>query len=315
MKLSLKGRGKKYVIGVDGGGTKTVSALANLNGKILKIGKTISSHPRNLGLEKAIENLAKAIEKVLPKKGKILSTFIGLPAVAEEYKFKIKEIEKELKKYRKISKIFKGKVKVGSDQEVAFRAAVNGEGVMLNAGTGCVAHGWKGKKEAHASGWGWLADEGGAFFVGQRVFQAILKEIDGRGKKTLLTREVFQKFKLKKAEDFLNLVYYQNLFKIIPLLSIICDKTGKKGDKVARKILIESAKEASLAAKSVVKKLNFKKEKFPLVLVGGMFKSKIFLDNVKREIKKIAPKAKFILLKKIPVKGAIKIAIENLKKC
>lgn len=30
-------RNRDYVIGVDGGGTKTVAALADLNGKILKI--------------------------------------------------------------------------------------------------------------------------------------------------------------------------------------------------------------------------------------------------------------------------------------
>jgi hypothetical protein len=34
--------------------------------------------------------------------------------------------------------------------------------------------------------------------------------------------------------------------------------------------------------------------------------------EVKRKIKKFAPKTKFILLKKKPVIGAIKLAIENL---
>lgn len=303
-----------FVIGVDGGGTKTVVALANLEGKILKLEKSNSSHPRNLGLKKAIENLVQGIKKVLPKKGKILSTFIGLPAVAEEYKSKKKEIEKELKKHKEISKIFKGKVIIGSDQEVAFRAGADGEGIMLNAGTGCVAHGWKGKKEVHVSGWGWLADEGGAFFVGQKVFQAILKDFDGRDKKTVLTKMVFQKFRLRNEEEFLNLIY-KNPFKFVPILSVICDKASKKGDKIAKKILIEAAKEAVLTAKTAIRRLNFYKNEFPLVLVGGMFKSNIFLKEIKKEIKKIAPKVKFILLKKPPIEGAIKIAIENLKIC
>jgi hypothetical protein len=46
-------------------------------------------------------------------------------------------------------------------------------------------------------------------------------------------------------------------------------------------------------------------------LVGGMFKSKIFEKKVKREIQKLAKKAKFILLGKKPVIGAIKLAIEK----
>jgi len=70
---------KKYVIGVDGGGTKTISALANLEGKILASGKSGPSNIRKVGLKIAVENIAKAIKKVLRKteKSDILSTFIG----------------------------------------------------------------------------------------------------------------------------------------------------------------------------------------------------------------------------------------------
>ena len=317
--------GKKYVVGVDGGGTKTIAALADLNGKILKLTKTGPSNLRNVGIKKAAENIALAIKKVLPKKGKILSTFIGLAAVEEEYKFKIPKIKKELKKHKEISKIFERKIEINSDQKVAFRAGADEDGVALNAGTGCVAHGWKRlqpirhppasrtPKEAHASGWGWLGDEGGAFFVGQKVFQVILKDLDGRGSKTLLTKFIFKKLKLKSEEDFLNIVYQKNPIEILPRFSIFCNEASKKRDKVAKEILIEAAKEAGLTAKAVIKKLNFQKEEFPLVLVGGMFKSKIFFKTVKIEIKKFAPKAKFILLKRKPVIGAVELAIENLK--
>lgn len=304
-----------YVIGVDGGGTKTVATLADLNGKILKMARTNSSHLRNLGLEKAVENLAEAIYQVLKEaKGKkISSTFIGLPAVAEEFKFKKKEIEKELKKHKKISKIFKGRVEIDSDQKVAFWAGAKGCGLILNCGTGCVVHGWWKDKEAHTSGWGWLADEGGAFFIGQKVFQAILKDLDGRGQKTLLTKLIFKKLKIKREDDFLNIVY-QNPFKIVPSLSIFCDKASQREDKVAKGIMVEAAKEAILAAKAVIKKLNFQKKKLPLVLVGSVLKSEIFLKEVKKEIKKIAPRVEFIIPKKEPVAGAVKLAIEELKK-
>ena len=54
---------KKYVIGVDGGGTKTISALANLEGKILAFGKSGPSNVRKVGLKIAVENIAKAIKK------------------------------------------------------------------------------------------------------------------------------------------------------------------------------------------------------------------------------------------------------------
>jgi len=58
--------------------------------------------------------------------------------------------------------------------------------------------------------------------------------------------------------------------------------------------------------------MNFQNKKFPLVLIGSMFKSKLILDTMKKEIKKIAPRTKFIHPKKEPVVGAIKLAIEAL---
>ncbi|XOB40111.1 MAG: N-acetylglucosamine kinase [Candidatus Nealsonbacteria bacterium] len=302
-----------YVIGVDGGGTKTITALANLEGKILKIARAGSSSPRNIGIKKATDNVAKAINKLLKQKkdAKIISTFIGLPAVAEEFKSKKKEIKKEISK--KVPEIFKGKVEIGSDQEVAFRSGSDQkDGVLVIAGTGSVVRGWKGKRQLHVSAWGWLADEGSAFFVGQKTFQVIFKDLDGRGPKTLLTKLTFKELKLRKKEDLVDFIYSKNPTVTVPLLSIICDKASKRGDKIAKEIMVIAAQELVLGAKLVIKKLKLESLKFPLVLVGGIFKSKIVLNRVKKEIKKIAPKVKFILPKKAPVIGAVKLAIERM---
>jgi len=309
-----KNKKNEYVIGIDGGATKTVAALANLKGKIKKIAKSGSSNARKIGIKKAVENITKAIKKVLPKNGKIVSTFIGLPALEEEYKTRKNIIKRTLLKEKGISRIFKGKLKIGSDQIVAFKSGTDKEnGVMLIAGTGCVAHGWHNEKEAKASGWGYLTDQGSAFWVGLRTFQAIWKDLDGRDKKTLVTKLVFKKFKIKQKEKLLNLVYSKNLIKIIPFFSIICDIASKRGDRIAKKIMKDAAIELTLSVKTVIRKLKFRKIEFPLVLVGGMFKSKIVLRNLKKEIKKFTPKIKIILQKKEPVIGAVKLAIENLE--
>lgn len=302
---------KKFVIGVDGGGTKTITALATIEGKILKLVKTGSSSPRNIGIKKATDNIVISIRKVLKRDKEIASTFIGLPSVAEEFKVKKKEIREEL--FKRIPEIFKGKVEIGSDQEVAFRSgSYQKDGVLVIAGTGSVVCGWKGKKQVNVSGWGWLADEGSAFFIGQKTFQAIFKDLDGRGSKTLLTKLIFKELKLKKKEDLVSFIYSKNPTETVPLLSIICEKASKKRDKVAKSILIEAARELSLGANTVIKRLNFKFLKFPLVLVGGIFKSDIVVKEIKKEIKKIAPNAKFVLVENKIVSGAVKLAIEKL---
>lgn len=193
-----------YVIGVDGGDTKTIAALADLNGKILRIAKSESSNPRNVGIKKTIENIAKAIDKSLFKNKKISipSIFIGLPAVKEEFGLKTKEIQREILKQKRTSQILRRKMTIGSDQLIAFRTGTDGkEGLVLIAGTGCVSHGWQGKRESKASGWGWLADEGSAFWIGQKVFQAVLKDLDGRGTKTLLTDLIFKRFRINPPDQ------------------------------------------------------------------------------------------------------------------
>jgi N-acetylglucosamine kinase-like BadF-type ATPase len=291
--------------------------MADLRGKILAFGKSGPSAPRNVGIETTAKNIAAAIERVLTKAGKdkkILSTYIGLAGVEEEFKFRKAEIKRELLKQKEISKIFKGKVIIGSDQIAAFRAGADKkDGIMLIAGTGASCHGWRGKKEAKVSGWGYLTDEGSALSVGRKVFQAIFREIDGRGPKTILTNLVFRKLKLKTKEELLSKVYSENWAEIIPSFSVYCDIASKRGDAVSKKIMEEAAEELALSVKTAIKKLNFQKAEFPLVMVGGMFKSKIVSDVVRKEAQKSASKTQFILVKKEPVIGAVKLAIESLK--
>src|SRR4030042_1320438 len=205
---------KQYVIGVDGGGTKTEAVLADLNGKILS--------------------------------------------------------------NKKISPIKKGKIIIGSDQKVAFRSGTDKkDGIVLISGTGCVCHGWRGDEDVKSSGWGWLSDEGSGFWVGQKGFQAFYKELDGRGRTTLITKLIFKELKLKSKDDLLKITYSKDSIRQTSLISKIVDEAANKGDKTAKSIMEEAGRELSLSAITVIKKLNFQNQKFPIVLVGGMFDSKI----------------------------------------
>jgi len=302
-----------YVIGVDGGATKTKAALADLNEKIIKTGKAGSSNPRNVGIKKAVDNIAKSVKQVLNPKNKIASTFIGLAAVEEEYKLRKKEIKKEILKHKEISPIFKGKIIIGSDQLVAFRSGtIEKEGISLIAGTGAVVRGWRKNKDFKSSGWGWLNDEGSGFWTGRRGLSRIFKELDKREKASLITKITFREWRLKNNNDLLKKVYSENFIKTVASISLFLDWAAKKGDQAAELILKEAGKKLSQTATSVIKELNFQNEKFPLVLVGKTFNSEIILREVKKEIKKIAPRVNFIEPKNEPVLGAVRLATEEI---
>jgi len=304
---------KKYVIGVDGGGTKTIAALADLEGKILKQVRSGPSNLRSLGIERASDNIASAINEVRKNinKESILLVTIGLAAIEEAFK---KEREKIKKAVSQKTEISSSKIKILSDQLVAFKSGTDKkDGVVLISGTGAVCHGWFYRREAKVSGWGWLDDEGSGFWAGQRGFQTIFKELDGRGEKTLIRDLVFKQFEVKNKEELMAKIYRKDFVRNVSSISVSIDKAARKGDKIAKEIFREAAKELANSAKQVIKKLNIEKESFPLVFVGKMFESNIILEGVKKEIKKVAPDAEFIRPKKEAVIGAVQLALEKIK--
>lgn len=308
---SSKFKVQEFVIGVDGGGTKTAAALADANGKIVACAVFGGSSVRNFGIKLAAENVAKAIYDLIKRRKniKIISTFIGLPAMEEECKSKKVQIVKELKKQKKIAPIFEGKVIIGSDQLAAFRAGSHAkDGIVAIAGTGSAIHGWSGKKEVLANNKGWLASKGSATSIGMAAAQAAVEDLEERGQKTILGEMIFKNFKFKDVNDFLKFIY-QNPTSNLPKFASICDHAANRKDKVAQEILIAAGKEIAKSVCAAAKKLDFDGQ-VPLVLAGGVYKSRWMADTAVNEIERRYPgKFDFVFIGD-PAIGAINLALE-----
>ncbi len=303
-----------YFVGVDAGGTKTEVVVVSEEGEAVSHSIGGSASARSYGVEKALENTAGAVKDALLKteKKKIKAIFVGLPDFAEELKseevFIKKRLERELQDFLDgESKIF-----IGSDQEVAFRAGTESKnGVVAIAGTGSVTRGWNGDYDYKTGGWGWLVDKSGAFQVGQQALTKTAEAFDKRRETSLLTEEVMRYFNTQSINDINKVVYYKkNHIAVISPLSIVVNDTASKGDDIAVEILKEAAKELAVSADNTIANLNFQKP-FPLVLAGSMFKSDIFLDTFKKEIKERCLLAEVNLLQTAPVSGAVKLAREK----
>ena len=70
--------GKKYVIGIDGGGSKTAAILTDLQGKILARVKTGPSNVNKIGFNQVVNNISEALIKVSQKYSKNKIAFIYL---------------------------------------------------------------------------------------------------------------------------------------------------------------------------------------------------------------------------------------------
>ncbi len=305
-----------YLIGIDGGGTKTESMVADLEGNVVATAITGSASPRNVGVEKAMSNIGKGVREAFScvKQEKIALIFVGIPSFAEEYGEKEEEIKEALYEEIKNLPLEKSRIVIGSDQETAFSSGTDEEdGVVAIAGTGSVVRGWNKGRDVKTGGWGWLADKSGAFQIGQEVYQKTVEALDGRSERTLLTDLVLKEMKVDNIKDLNKIVYGKNPIEVLAPLSILANEGSEKGDEIAKDILVEASGELAHSVKNTVKKLEFEEE-FPLVLIGGMFKSDIFLKTFVEEGLRFFPSARIILPEDKPAWGAIKLAIRNYEK-
>jgi glucosamine kinase len=296
----------KIILAIDGGGTKT-EAIAYSQEKGI-FGRAVSgpSSPRNQGIKKSAENISESAKQAL-KNNKVDFVFAGLASVEEEYKEKIPEIKKEILKFKIFSNLKEKNLVIGGDQLTAFLSGTDQEdGIVAISGTGSLVRGWNKGKEYKVSGWGYFGDEGSSFWTGIKAYQSILKDLDGRGDKTLITNKAFKILGFNNIEE-LNKIVYEDPFTLIPKLSIAVDLSSELKDKTSLNILKEASRELVLSVKVVSKKIYFKK-KFPLVLIGGMFKSNFLLNEFKRNIKKEVPLANIIRPEDEPVFGSLKLA-------
>lgn len=297
---------KEFVVGIDGGGTKTVGALASEREGIVKKASAGPSAPRNTGIGSSVRALEKIIDS-LRREAEPSFVFVGLADVAEQPRYGERIREALIGRNESLE----GRVAVGSDQEAAFRSGTDQkEGVVLISGTGCVARGWSEGREARASGWGYLEDRGSAFWAGRRAFQALLFSFDGRGEETGIKERVWEGLDIESSAQFLDFVYEKPLRRV-PRLSVFADRAAREGDPVARRIMRRAGEELAESALAVIAELRLGKEEFPFVLVGSMFKSPLLSETVKEEVEVEAPGAAFVRPEKEPVFGAVKIALER----
>jgi N-acetylglucosamine kinase-like BadF-type ATPase len=300
----------KYLIGIDGGGTKTDCAIADLSGKIIyqTVGK-----PSNfliIGVEETVENLFAAIEECLFElKGDfsdVKQVVIGVAGAGRKDDAEL--LEKSFLDYADDEGIhFKG-VKVVSDAQVALEGAFPGSaGCILIAGTGSILFGKDDKDTIHrVGGFGRLiGDEGSGYCIGRKALNAVSKEIDGRGEKTLITEMVNDKIDFGVSDKLVNKVYKEKL-DIASIAKIVIEAAAK-GDNIANKILSNEADELVLHMKAILTKIPVRK--LNVSFSGSLIDNKNFYsDLIKKKIKESLPQIKVVKPALSPVAGAIQIA-------
>lgn len=226
------------VIGVDGGGTKTLAAVYDsASGKITD---SISAGGMNYNFtspEAAADEVVTAVRRLTEKHNDIKAIGIGDPSLDEETENPMTASFLETVKAGTGLPVY-----IRSDIYMALYGLTQGRaGVMTVSGTGAMSISDDGKGNIRtAGGWGRLTgDEGSGYYIALSGIKAVLRSRDGIAPATALT-ESFAGF---CGEDNLRAAignYYASRYEISPFSKCVSE-CAVKGDETARGILKKAA--------------------------------------------------------------------------
>lgn len=281
-----------YILGIDGGGTKTVAWLAaKVNGSPQRdpiiVGKGFSgpSNQRAVGPVEATRNLDAAIDAAFMDAGlpraTVASACLGLAGADRNSD---RSVIIEWAQFSRLADRFE----VVNDAVPLLHAnGGDGCGVALIAGTGSLAWGRNSRGEiARSGGWGYLfSDEGSAFSIGRSVLQAVSRAVDGRGLQTCLVADVLASLQLSSPQEIVNAVYSQEVPRaVVAELAALAFAAAGRGDAVAVDIVRHAATELAAMAVVTARRLELDSSLFLAMTGAVLIQNPAFRREVIAEI-------------------------------
>lgn len=306
----------RYLLGIDGGATKTLAAVLDLQGNALHIAHGGPSNPDAVGAKAAGEALGgaadEAIERAGIDRGELAAAVLAIAGTDTEA----------------VAKHVHGPGRerwiVVNDVVGAWATATGvGPGVAVISGTGSNVFGVGPDGRAwRAGGWGHLlGDEGSGYWLGVQSIKAALADREASGPRTALSDMAPAFFGVSSVEALASYVYSKPLTKgEIASFAIETAKLAEEGDAVARELFERGACELGVQISAVIQQIGLDRlpasegeqhHAFPVGLIGSAFKAgQIFVGPLTREIHKLAPGARVDKVEMVPVGGSLLLAAQ-----
>lgn len=302
-----------YILGLDGGGTKTFALVADLHGQLHGFGQAGPSNHQGRGLEAAMLAVERAGRDALQSAGvhedevAIVSCGLGGADLPEDFAM----LQPALERLK-----LGGRVDLRNDTQVALRAGTHQNwGVVLICGTGFnVAGRAPDGRELCFPGLGWLSgDWGGAGMLATEMVRLVMREADGRGRPTVLTSMLLEAFEQPTAYELMRALYHQQierpqLLAKVPLLF----RAAMQADAPAQELIMRLGEELGISAVAVIRRLGLVEQPVEVVLGGSVFKGEgpLLTDTIIQVIHRAAPRAVLVWPDFEPVVGAVLLGLE-----
>jgi N-acetylglucosamine kinase-like BadF-type ATPase len=262
----------EYIIGIDGGGTKTEGVLTDLAGTILARRITGATNPNDVTLPVSVERLHILCMDLLHEAGlsghhlPTVSVFGGIAGGINHGS----HLENALRE--KMPTV--GHLAIRSDIHILLTGELpTGDGACIICGTGSACFFRREADIIRIGGWGYLLDSGGSGYdIGRDALEAVLRAFDGRGEKTCLTELLTEH--LGGAVNTRITEIYSEGKPYIAACAPLVFKAARLGDTVAEAILTRNARKlaeyAEAAWKWAAAEGRTPPETLPVVMGGGI---------------------------------------------
>jgi len=305
----------EFVLGMDGGGSKTICAIADADGNVVGVGHACSTNFQAVGRYSAAEEAGKAIDAAVKAAGishdQIVSAAYGVAGADREADF---DTVVEL-----ISPVNPaGMWLLCNDTTIALRAGTNdGIGLALICGSGSNCIGFNSEGKVHkVGGYGHFSgDVGYGEDLVTRALVEVTRYLDGRGPKTMMNEAFCKALGVEHVEDIIErwFPYTYNPIELKRFAPVVFD-CAKKGDRVAIRLLEKLGDQLAYNAVTALKNLfPDRKEKVTVVLGGSILQHSdppIYAERIKAAVLKLYPNADIVRLKQEPVTGAVLFALD-----
>ncbi|BAY78460.1 ATPase, BadF/BadG/BcrA/BcrD type [Nostoc linckia NIES-25] len=316
-----------YVLGIDGGGSKTVCVLMDDSGQVLGRGEAGGANYQSIGIGATFKSIESAIQVAANEARQIINIItieaicLGLAGVGRASDI---EVVKNLVLELQNSKILPitwalqpANIVICNDAFIALVGGIGHDvGIVVAVGTGSIVFGRNQQGNTkRVGGWGYiLGDEGSAYKIAVAGMNAALKSYDGREIATSLVDAFKEHLNLESIEDLIEVIYRRQWgVKQIAALAPIVDLAAASGDEVANNIIDDAVKELVKATSTVIDAIFIPDSIYEVVTTGSVWltRSKIH-ERFSASIIKKFPFIQVIYPRFEPAYGAALLAFQRL---
>ncbi len=286
----------KRIIGLDGGGTKTLGVMIDETGQLLARASGDSSNIQAIGAERLGESLSALVAELTANAGctpgEVDHLYAGLAGAG-------RPADREAISAQVTSRGLARNHTIDTDASAALAGAFGGgPGIIVISGTGSICFGKDEKGTLYrCGGWGFkLGDEGSGYYIGQQALIAALKDLDGRGPKTVLRSHYEKRYDLASIDLIISQIYSDKIDRTeVASNAPAVFAAAEEGDDAARQIIENAGREIGKLVAGAARRMGREGGEVSVALIGSIFNQRdVLMPFMREEALRVVRKAAFI---------------------